>query len=101
MKATIKLEYIVKIQRATMRVFEAQDQDFPDNRIVANNERAIQYWLNKITPVIEYQKEIHEVIERNNFNAEDLTYKCKTLYNIGNKNLTKKEVIKLWQKKER
>lgn len=75
-KALIKLEYIVKIQRATMRVFEAQDRNNPDNRVVANNERAIQYWLNKITPNIEYQSEIHKVIERNNFNAEDLTYKC-------------------------
>ena len=72
----VKLEYIVKIQRATMRIFEAQDQDYPDNRTVAVNERAIQHYLNKITFNIEYQKEIHETIERNNFNAKDLTYKC-------------------------
>ena len=58
----VKLEYIVKIQRATMRIFEAQDQDYPDNRTVANNERAIQYWLNKITFNIEFQREIHKVI---------------------------------------
>lgn len=73
---TIKLEYIVKIQRATMRIFEAQDQDYPDNRIVANNERAIQHYLNKITPNVDYQKEIVRTIEKHNFNAQDLTYKC-------------------------
>lgn len=73
---TIKLKHIVMIQRATMRIFEAQDQDYPDNRTVANNERAIQYWLNKITFNIEFQREIHNVIEMNNFNAKDLTYKC-------------------------
>lgn len=72
----VKLEYIVKIQRATMRIFEAQDQDYPDNRTVAVNERVIQHYLNKITFNIEYQKEIHKTIERNNFNAKDLTYKC-------------------------
>lgn len=73
---TIKLEYIVKIQRATMRIFEALDEDYPDNRIVANNQRAIQHYLNKITSNIDYQKEIVETIEKNNFNIEDRTYKC-------------------------
>lgn len=67
--------YIVKIQAATMRLFEAEDDWYPDYRAVRANERAIQTWLDKITDDEDEQREILRVIESNNFNREDKTFK--------------------------
>ena len=44
----IKLYHIVKIQSATIKLFEAEDDDYPDGRAIKANERAIQHWLDKI-----------------------------------------------------
>lgn len=81
----IKLYHIVKIQKASIRLFEAQDDVFPDGRAVKANERAIQYWLNKITEDKEEQRKIFDIIERNNWNATDITYKpiCDELRKLG------------------
>lgn len=81
----IKLSLIVKIQRATVRLFEAQDDDYPDGRAVRANERAIQHHLNKITDDKEKQREILDIIERENWNTTDITYKpiCDNLRALG------------------
>lgn len=77
--------YIVKIQAATIRLFEAEDDWYPDYRAVRANERAIQHWLDKITDDEDEQREILRVIERNNWNREDKTFKpiCDGLRKLG------------------
>lgn len=71
----INAYHIVKIQAATIRLFEAEDDWCPDYRAVRANERAIQHWLDKITDDEDEQREILRVIESNNFNREDKTFK--------------------------
>ncbi len=85
MKRQIKMSTIAKIQRCTMRIFEAQDQDYPDNRIVASNERAIQHYLDDITSDTNEQCKILNAIESENFNTKDYTYKpiCDNLRALG------------------
>lgn len=77
--------HIVKIQAATMRLFEAEDDWHPDYRAVRANERAIQHWLDKITDDEDEQREILRVIERENWNREDKTFKpiCDELRALG------------------
>ena len=71
----INAYHIAKIQAAAMRLFEALDEDYPDGRAVRANERAIQTWLDKITDDEDEQREILRIIERNNWNREDKTFK--------------------------
>ena len=75
MKRRINVYYIVKLQAATIRLFEAEDDWHPDYRAVRINERAIQTWLDKITDDEDEQREILRVIESNNWNREDKTFK--------------------------
>lgn len=71
----INAYHIAKIQAAAMRLFEALDEDYPDGRAVRANERAIQKWLDKITDDTDEQRQILDVIERENWNMEDTTFK--------------------------
>ena len=77
--------YIVKIQAATMRLFDALDDDCPNWRAIRANERAIQKWLDKITDDTDEQRQILDVIERGNWNMEDTTFKpiCDGLRKLG------------------
>ncbi len=43
----IHIYYINKIKDCKLRIFEAEDEDIVDYRIVARNERAIEQWLDK------------------------------------------------------
>ncbi len=81
----IKLYHIVKIQSATIRLFEAEDDNYPDGRVIKANERAIKHWLDKITPDEAEQRKILDIIERQNWNAEDYTFKpiCDELRALG------------------
>lgn len=81
----INAYYVMKLQAATMRLFEAEDDWHPDYRAVRANERAIQTWLDKITDDEDEQREILRVIERNNWNMEDKTFKpiCDGLRKLG------------------
>lgn len=71
----ICVEHIVKIQAATMRLFDAMDDDCPNWRAIRANERAIQRWLDKITDNADEQRRILDVIERGNWNMKDTTFK--------------------------
>lgn len=81
----IKFKWIVGIQRATIKLFEAQDEDFPDGRCVAAQERTIGYYLDKITDDREERLKILEIIENENWNMQDITYKpiCDRLRALG------------------
>ena len=67
--------YIMKIQAATMRLFDALDDNYPNWRAIRANERAIQKWLDKITDNVDEQRQILEVIEHGNWNMKDTTFK--------------------------
>jgi len=81
----IKLKDIVKIQYKEMEIFEVEDDDYFDYRIVKNKERAIYNILNKITTNIEEQETIRKTIYKNMWNTEDFTYKpiCDELRRFG------------------
>lgn len=66
--------YIVKLQAATVRKFEAEDGDYLDWRAIRANERAIQTWLDKITDDADEQRQILDIVERGNWD-EDITFK--------------------------
>lgn len=89
----INAYYIVKIQAATMRLFEAEDDWHPDYRAVRANERAIQTWLDKITDDEDEQREILRIIEQGNWNREDKIFKpiCDGLRKLGYEIVEEKE----------
>lgn len=84
-RGKIKLHWIVKIQSATIRLFCAQDSDYVDGRAVRANEKAISYWLDKITDHEAERRRILDIIERQNWNTEDATFKpiCDELRALG------------------
>lgn len=67
--------YIVKLQAATMRLFDALDDSHPNWRAIRANERAIQKWLDKITDNADEQRQILDIVEHGNWNMEDTTFK--------------------------
>lgn len=81
----IKLYWIMKIQSATIRLFEAEDDCYPDGRAIRANERAIEHWLDKITTDKEERRKILDIIEHENWNTQDTTFKpiCDRLRALG------------------
>lgn len=81
----IKLKHIVKIQAATIRQFEALDSDYPNLQIASANARAIEHYLDMITKDTTQRAEILHVIESNNSNTQDITFKpiCDELRSLG------------------
>lgn len=76
---------IVEIQRLSIELFEAQDEYYPDGRVVRARERAIWNRLAKITNDKQEQVKILEAIESGNWRTDDLTYKpiCDDLRKLG------------------
>ena len=81
----ISLKIIVEIQRLTIEKFEAEDEDYPDYRIVKAKERAIWNRLSKITTNENLQCKILDIIEKGNWDTKDLTYKsmCDKIRELG------------------
>lgn len=81
----IYVEYLVKLQAATMRLFDALDDNYPNWRAIRANERAIQKWLDKITDNADEQHQILDIVECENWNMEDTTFKpiCDGLRKLG------------------
>lgn len=84
-KKIIKLSTIAKIQKLTIKLFEAEDEEYVDGRTINNYNRAIDKHLATITDNQEEQLNILKVIERENWNTNDLTYKpiCDKLREMG------------------
>ncbi len=60
MNKTIEMYYINRIKNCKLRIFAAEDDDCPDGRIVAQNERAIEHWLDQacvVDPDLRYELE--------------------------------------------
>lgn len=47
MSKVIHMYYINKIKTAKLKIFEAEDDDYPDLKTVRANERAIEHYLDK------------------------------------------------------
>ena len=82
---TIPLETIVKIQHLTIKLFEAQDDDYPDGRVIKVYERNIKHHLDKITNNESEQDKILQAIEQGNWDPNDLSYKpiCDRIRALG------------------
>lgn len=81
----IKFSWLVKAQGAFMRMFEAEDEEYPDYRVVRANERAMDYWIGKMTQDKEEYQKIYHIISSGSFNTEDYGFKtmCQKLEEIG------------------
>lgn len=81
----IYMSQIKKIAILAVEIFEEEDNNYPDRRVIKNKERAIQNTLRKITEDEEEQRKIYDAIEKEIFNYEDCTYKpmCNNLRALG------------------
>ena len=84
-KIRIDLKDIVKLQNLYMEIFEEEDSDYVDRRVVAIKEKAVQRILDKITKEKFNQYEIWHVIQTQSWNGTDNTYKpiCGRLRKLG------------------
>ena len=71
----IPLKFIKKIQNLSMRIFEYEDDDYPNRKGINACNRAIDHYLSQITTDEEKQKEIYHFIEKHNFNMQDISFK--------------------------
>lgn len=81
----ILFKTIVEIQALTIEKFNAEDEDYPDYRVVRAKERAIYNRLSKITDNKDMQEKILDIIEKCNWNTQDRTFKpiCDKLRELG------------------
>ena len=81
----ISLKIIAKIQHLTIKLFEVQDNDCPNNSVVRMYERNIKHYLEKITPDENEQYKILQSIEQGNWVTSDLSYKpiCDKIRALG------------------
>lgn len=79
------LRLIIQIQYYEMELFEALDEDYPDNRVVKAKERAIYNRLNKITDDKVLKEKIRLCIQQNMWNMNDITFRtiCNELRKLG------------------
>ena len=59
---TIHIYYINRIKDCDLRIFEAEDSDYPDYNVVRANIRAINHWLCKAGITDEKEKE--EILDK-------------------------------------
>lgn len=81
----ISLKIIAKIQYLTIKLFEEQDNDYPNNSVVKMYKRNIKHYLEKITPDENEQYKILQAIEQGNWDTSDLSYKpiCDKIRALG------------------
>lgn len=85
----IKIEFkdIVRLQKLYVEIFEEEDNDYPDRRIIANKEKAVQRILDRIISDRFSQGEIWKVIQLKTWDATDCSYRpiCNRLRELGYK----------------
>ncbi|CAM3252512.1 hypothetical protein STFE110948_06965 [Streptobacillus felis] len=81
----IYLNQIAQIYNLLLEIFEEEDSDYVDYRVIKNKERSIDRTLLKITNNKEKQIEIYNIIRKDLFNFEDNTWKslCDDLRSKG------------------
>ena len=87
MSKNIKLDFqnIAKIQNLYMDIFEQEDSDYPDYRIIRPKERAIQKMLDSFTNKKVKQDEIYNTIIHYTWHNSDMTFRpiCNALREKG------------------
>lgn len=81
----IDLKDIIKIQHLEMEIFEEEDNDYVDYRIVKNKERAIYRRLAKTSSSKEEQEKVRKCIYSGMWNQQDTTFKpiCDEIRKLG------------------
>ena len=87
----INLKDIAKLQKWYIDVFEEEDSDYPDYRVIGQKNRHIQRILNKITDDKEEQRKIYDIIVHESWNTKDRTFKpiCDGIRALGYKVISK------------
>lgn len=67
MAKDITIWTINQIKKCTLRIFEAEDDDIPNRKIISENERAIDYYLKYKTG--EEKRELLSIINWTNDNC--------------------------------
>lgn len=75
MTMKIMFKDIAKIQRLYMDIFEEEDSDYVDYRVVRNKEKSVYRILNKYSSDPEEQKKIYDIIASGSWDSEDYTFK--------------------------
>lgn len=85
MSKNILLKDIVKIQHLYIGIFEEEDSDYVDYRVVRNKERAVYRILDKYSSDPEEQKKIYNIIASGSWDTEDYTFKtiCNRIRELG------------------
>ena len=60
MSKTIDFQCLAKIIRDLDHIFDEEMNDFPDRRVVSNNERAIEHWFKKMGANEQMKQDIYE-----------------------------------------
>lgn len=83
----IELKDIVKLQKLYIEIYEEEDEDCPDRRIIVAKENSVQRILDKITNSRFKQGEIWKVIQIKSWDNTDNTYRpiCNRLRELGYK----------------
>ncbi len=67
MNKEIKMITLNKIKECLYRIFDAEDEDYPNRRVVAANERAIEHYLKDYSE--EQKRELLSIIQWHNDNC--------------------------------
>ena len=91
MSKEINLIDIAKLQKWYTDIFEQEDCDYPDYRVIGQKNRHTQRILNKITPNKEEQRKIYDIIVHESWNMKDRTFKpiCDGIRALGYKVISK------------
>lgn len=93
MNKKLHIFYINKIKTCLLRIFEAEDDEFPNRKIVSANEKAIDKYLNQAGIFDEkLRKELLENISWTNDNCKERLEKLGWEVVIGKDNINKIEV---------
>lgn len=81
----IHLKDIIEIQYLEMEIFEEEDNDYVDYRIIRNKERAIYRRLAKTISSKEEQEKMRRCIYSEMWNQHDITFKpiCDAIRKLG------------------
>lgn len=83
----LDFQKIAKIQHLYMDIFEEEDNDYVDYRIIRSKEKSIQKMLDSFTKDKEKQKEIYHTIIHYTWDNSDMTFRpiCNALREKGYK----------------
>lgn len=64
MSKTIDFQILAKIIRDLDRIFDEEMNDYPDRRVISNNERAIERWFEKMGADVQMKQDIYATYVR-------------------------------------